>query len=116
MLDLSQGLGMLLRKEQAITWLWSVIRVDSCGLVRNGSRGYGTLHHNKDVMFREEETPPELNVCLQLLALLHTFLHFRVCVGIATCVCVDRRWCLKRIKVASQGPWILHLCSTLQSL
>jgi hypothetical protein len=38
-LDMSQGLGLLLSKGKAITWLRSLIRVESCGLVRNGGRG-----------------------------------------------------------------------------
>jgi hypothetical protein len=41
-LYMSQGLGMLLSKGKAITWLRS-LRVDSCGLVRNGDPGKVTL-------------------------------------------------------------------------
>ena len=65
-LDMSQGLGMLLSKgKKAITGLRSLIRVESCGLVRNGYRGQVTgrrntslnfLPSNKYVMFREKET------------------------------------------------------------
>ena len=37
----------VLSKGKAITWLWSLIRVESGGLVRNGGRGQVTLREKE---------------------------------------------------------------------
>ena len=85
---------MLRSKRKAITWMWSLIRVESCGLVRNGCRGQVTLREkepfitniiflpsNKGVMFsEEEETLPKVwCVCIYTIVLVGTCLCLFSC-------------------------------------
>jgi hypothetical protein len=41
------GTWNVLSKGKAITWLWSLIRVERCGLVRKGGRGQVTLREKE---------------------------------------------------------------------